>query len=59
MLSLNHMSPEVLASETAIPAARVGRPEEVAAAAVFLASDAASFFYGQILGPNGGAYLGG
>jgi len=59
MLSVNHMSPAVLASETAIPAARVGQPEEVAAAAVFLASDAASFFYGQILGPNGGAYLGG
>jgi 3-oxoacyl-[acyl-carrier protein] reductase len=59
MLSVNNMSPAVLASETAIPAARVGQPDEVAAAAVFLASDAASFFYGQILGPNGGAYLGG
>lgn len=59
MLSLDNMSPEVLASERAIPAARVGRPEEVAAAAVFLASDAASFFYGQILGPNGGAFMGG
>jgi 3-oxoacyl-[acyl-carrier protein] reductase len=57
MLSLEHMSPEVLAAEQAIPAGRVGRPEEIAATAVFLASDAASFFHGQILGPNGGAHM--
>lgn len=57
MLSLAHMSPEVLAAEQAIPAGRVGRPEEIAATAVFLASDAASFFHGQILGPNGGAHM--
>ncbi|MDB5057615.1 MAG: Enoyl-(Acyl carrier protein) reductase, partial [Chloroflexi bacterium] len=31
-----------------------GEVEEVAPTAVFLASDAASFYVGQILGPNGG-----
>lgn len=58
MLSVEHMSPEVLAQETAIPAGRVGRPEEIAATARFLASDAASFFYGQVLAPCGGAWMG-
>ncbi|MFN8908161.1 MAG: SDR family NAD(P)-dependent oxidoreductase, partial [Betaproteobacteria bacterium] len=51
MLSLAHMSAEVLAREQAIPAGRVGRPGEIAATAVFLASEAASFFHGQVLGP--------
>ncbi len=58
MLSSEFMSPEVLEMERAIPAGRFGRPEEIAATAVFLASDAASFFHGQVLGPNGGAHMG-
>jgi 3-oxoacyl-[acyl-carrier protein] reductase len=37
-----------------LPIGRVGRPEEMAAAAVFLASDEASYFVGQTLSPNGG-----
>lgn len=37
-----------------IPAKRVGKPEEVAAAVVFLCSNEASYITGQILGVNGG-----
>lgn len=41
-----------LADET--PLGRLGTPEEAAAAIAFLASDAGSFFTGQVLCPNGG-----
>jgi 3-oxoacyl-[acyl-carrier protein] reductase len=58
MLSLENMSPEVLERERAIPARRVGEPEEIAGTAVFLASELASFYYGQVLSPNGGAWIG-
>lgn len=59
MVSLEHMSEEWIARELAIPAARLGQPEEVAAAVGFLLSSEASFFTGQILGPNGGSWMGG
>ena len=37
-----------------LPLKRVGRPEEVAIAYVFLASDEASYMIGQSISPNGG-----
>jgi 3-oxoacyl-[acyl-carrier protein] reductase len=37
-----------------IPLGRLGRPEEVAAAAVFLASPGADFITGEVLNINGG-----
>jgi 3-oxoacyl-[acyl-carrier protein] reductase len=46
-----------LEAETATPAGRLGEPAEIASAAVYLASSHASFFYGEILSPNGGALM--
>jgi NAD(P)-dependent dehydrogenase (short-subunit alcohol dehydrogenase family) len=37
-----------------VPAKRVGRPEEIAQAIVFLASDKVDYLTGQIIGVNGG-----
>jgi len=39
------------------PLGRIGTPEEVAATALFLASDESSFFTGQWLSPNGGLVI--
>ena len=44
-----------LAEET--PLMRNGRPEEVAACAMYLASRDAGFVTGQVLGVNGGYYI--
>ncbi len=44
-----------IAEET--PLERIGKPEEVARAIVFLASEEASFVTGQVLAPNGGLVI--
>jgi 3-oxoacyl-[acyl-carrier protein] reductase len=54
------MSPlmqKIILSRT--PLGRWGEPDEVAATALFLASDDSSFFTGQWLSPNGGLVIGG
>jgi 3-oxoacyl-(acyl-carrier-protein) reductase len=40
-----------------IPVGRMGTPEEMAAAVVFLASPQAAYITGQVLGVNGGMYM--
>ena len=55
MLSAEVMSPEALALETQNPMGRIGTPEEIAAAVMFLASPKASFMTGQTICPSGGA----
>jgi len=57
MLDVDSMSPETRAKETRIPLGRIGRPEEIAAAAPFLAGAGASFITGQCISPNGGAVM--
>ncbi|MBI3738967.1 MAG: 3-oxoacyl-[acyl-carrier-protein] reductase [Chloroflexi bacterium] len=52
---LEQMSPETLeAAIKMVPLGRKGKPEEVAYAAAFLASDQAAYITGQVLGVDGG-----
>ena len=57
MVSLEHMSAEWVEKELAIPQHRLGAPEDIAATALFLASDLSGFYTGQVLGPNGGSVM--
>lgn len=57
---MKHMATKVDRSEMVaqVPIGRLGEPEDVAAAAVYLASADASFVTGQVINVNGGQYLG-
>jgi 3-oxoacyl-[acyl-carrier protein] reductase len=57
MLGPASTSAEMLAKESENPLGRIGRPEEIAAAAVFLAGPGSTFMTGQCLSPNGGAVM--
>lgn len=50
--NLDETDRAVVTAET--PVGRLGRPEDVAHAVLFLASPAASFITGQVISPNGG-----
>jgi 3-oxoacyl-[acyl-carrier protein] reductase len=57
LLAFDTLDPAQQRMETAHPLGRIGRPEEVAAAIVFLAGPGATLFTGQCLGANGGAAM--
>ena len=57
MLSPESMSAATLALELDIPQRRFADPSEIAATALFLASDLSRFYTGQVLGPNGGSVM--
>jgi 3-oxoacyl-[acyl-carrier protein] reductase len=57
MVAPEQMSAASLAQELAVPQGRIADPAEIAATVVFLASDLARFYCGQVLGPNGGSVM--
>ncbi|WP_298224752.1 SDR family NAD(P)-dependent oxidoreductase [Acidocella sp.] len=57
LLNFAGMSPELQTLEIGNPLGRIGKPEEVAAVILFLASQAASFVTGQCFSADGGAAM--
>ena len=57
LLAFEALSEAQKRQETAHPLGRIGRPEEIASAVLFLAGPGATFFTGQCLGANGGAAM--
>jgi 3-oxoacyl-[acyl-carrier protein] reductase len=57
LLGFERLTADVQALELSNPLGRIGRPEEVAAVIVFLASPQASFITGQCYGADGGAAM--
>ena len=57
LLGFESMTANQQALEITNPLGRIGRPEEIAAAILFLAGPGATFFTGQCIGPNGGAAM--
>lgn len=52
------ITPEMIAALKAItPLGRIGVPDDIAAAAVYLASDESAFLTGQFISPNGGIVI--
>jgi 3-oxoacyl-[acyl-carrier protein] reductase len=57
MLRSEIRTPEQMEQELDLPMGRFSTPEEIAGAAVFLASEHASYFCGDVLSPNGGSLM--
>jgi 3-oxoacyl-[acyl-carrier protein] reductase len=57
LLKAEIKSDEDLQKEMSIPLKRIAEPSEIAGSAVFLASDYARFYCGDILSPNGGSLM--
>lgn len=57
LLDFENMPADWKALETANPLRRIGKPEEIAEAALFLAGPGSSFITGQVIGVNGGASM--